>query len=100
MSPFFKPPLITTGAEETPLQPEQTSMCVSRRGDAVIVAAVRRDERINGSSGLMEGGGPACSELSGASWTPAGRNPGFHVPNGALLISASDLDVTCSGLCM
>lgn len=43
------------------------------QGDGVIVAGVQCDERINGSSRLMEGGGPTCSPLSGARCNWAGR---------------------------
>lgn len=43
------------------------------QGDGVIVAGVQCDERINGSSRLMEGGGPTCSPLSGARCNRAGR---------------------------
>lgn len=49
-------------------------MCVAWQGDSVIVAGVQCDERINGSCRLMEGGGPTCSPLSGASCNRAGRN--------------------------
>jgi len=49
-------------------------VCEAWQGDGVIVAGVRRDERINGSTGLMERGGPTCSPLSGGSCSGAGRN--------------------------
>ena len=48
-------------------------MCDAWQGDGVIVAEVQCDERINGSSRLMEGGGPTCGPLSGASCSRAGR---------------------------
>lgn len=48
-------------------------MCDAWKGDGVIVARVQCDERINGSSRLMEGGGPTCSPLSGARCNRAGR---------------------------
>lgn len=49
-------------------------MCDAWQGDGVIVTGVQCDERINGSSRLMEGGGPTCSLLSGASCNRSGRN--------------------------
>lgn len=49
-------------------------MCDAWQGDGVIVAVVQFDESINGSSRLMEGGGPTCSLLSGVSCNRAGRN--------------------------
>lgn len=74
-----------------------TLMCDARRGDGVSFAGVQCDERINGSSRLMEGGGPTRSPLSGASCNRAGseslRLGGgavFHVLNVAILISAAE----------
>lgn len=49
-------------------------MCDAWHRDGVIVAGVRRDERINGSCGLMEGGSATCSLPSGASCSWAERN--------------------------
>lgn len=83
-----------------------TLMCDARQGDGVSFAGVQCDERINGSSRLMEGGGSTCSPLSGASCNRArddslwlGGRAVFHVLNVAVLISAAesrdDLDVTC-----
>lgn len=48
-------------------------VCDARRGDGVIVAGVQDDERINGSSRLMEGGRPTRSLLRGASCNWAGK---------------------------
>lgn len=48
-------------------------VCDAWRSDGVIVATVHDDERINGSSRLMEGGRPTWSLLRGASCTRAGK---------------------------
>lgn len=49
-------------------------MCDAWQGDGVIVAGAQRDERINGSCGLMEGGSATRSLPSGASCSRAERN--------------------------